>query len=44
MLVTMRVNSVAQADVFYYIESSYNRRCRHSALGYLSPVVHEELL
>jgi len=27
----------AKADVFFYIESFYNRRRRHSALDYLSP-------
>ena len=30
-------------DVFYYIESFYNRRRRHSALDYLSPEVYEQL-
>jgi putative transposase len=33
----------AKADVFYYIESFYNRRRRHSALDYLSPEVYEQL-
>ena len=33
----------ARADVFYYIESFYNRRRRHSALDYLSPEVYEQL-
>jgi len=32
----------AKADVFYYIESFYNRRRRHSALDYLSPEVYEQ--
>jgi putative transposase len=32
----------ARADVFYYIESFYNRRRRHSALDYLSPEVYEQ--
>jgi putative transposase len=33
----------AKADVFYYIESSYNRCRGHSALDYLSPEVYEQL-
>ena len=33
----------ARTDVFYYIESFYNRRRRHSALAYLSPEVCEQL-
>jgi putative transposase len=33
----------AKADVFYYIESFYNRRRRHSALDYLSPEAYEQL-
>ena len=33
----------AKADVFYYIESFYNRRRRHSALDYLNPEVYEQL-
>lgn len=40
-----RVNYVsrsqAKASVFEYIETFYNARRRHSALGYLSPVEHE---
>lgn len=40
-----RVNYVsrsqAKASVFEYIETFYNPRRRHSALGYLSPVEHE---
>lgn len=27
--------------VFEYIETFYNPRCRHSALGYLSPMEYE---
>jgi putative transposase len=34
----------AKAHVFYYIESFYNRRRRHSALDYLSPEAYEQLL
>ena len=33
----------AKADVFFYIESFYNRRRRHSALDYLSPEAYEQL-
>jgi putative transposase len=33
----------AKTDVFYYIESFYNRRRRHSALDYLSPEAYEQL-
>jgi len=29
--------------VFFYIESFYNRRRRHSALDYLSPETYEQL-
>jgi putative transposase len=32
----------ARADVFDYIERFYNRRRRHSTLGYISPVEFEE--
>lgn len=32
----------AKQEVFYYIESFYNRRRRHSTLGYVSPVAYEE--
>ena len=31
----------AKADIFEYIETFYNRRRRHSALGYLSPLEYE---
>jgi putative transposase len=33
----------ARTDVFYYIESFYNRRRRHSTLDYLSPEAYEQL-
>jgi transposase InsO family protein len=34
----------AKASLFYYIEVFYNRRRRHSALGYLSPHDYEQFL
>jgi len=33
----------AKTDVFFYIESFYNRHRRHSALDYLSPQAYEQL-
>jgi transposase InsO family protein len=33
----------AKSGVFFYIESFYNRRRRHSALDYLSPEDYEQL-
>ena len=30
-------------DIFKYIEMFYNRKCRHASLGYVSPVVYEEM-
>jgi transposase InsO family protein len=33
----------ARPDLFYYIEAFYNRRRRHSSLGYLSPETYERL-
>ena len=34
----------AKASLFYYIESFYNRKRRHSALGYVSPHQYEQSL
>ena len=34
----------ARQSLFEYIEVFYNRRRRHSALGYLSPAEHEARL
>ena len=32
----------AMNDIFYYIESFYNRQRRHSSLGYVSPLAYED--
>ena len=39
-----RTRDAARMAVFHYIESWYNPRRRHSALGYLSPVEYEHQL
>jgi len=39
-----RTRLEARASIFAYIEGFYNRRRRHSALDYLSPVAFEQLL
>lgn len=39
---TYRTRDEARADVFDYIERFYNPKCRHSTLGYLSPVDYEQ--
>jgi transposase InsO family protein len=36
-----RTRSEARADIFYFIETWYNRKRRHSTLGYLSPAEFE---
>lgn len=38
-----RTRDEARPDLFFYIEAFYNRRRRHSALGYLSPEAYEQL-
>jgi len=38
-----RTRDEARTDLFLYIEGFYNRRRRHSSLGYLSPEVYEQL-
>jgi putative transposase len=38
-----RTRDQAQADVVDYIERFYNRRRRHSTIGYLSPMQFEQL-
>ena len=34
----------ARAAIFKYIEGWYNSKCRHSTLGYVSPIQFESLL
>jgi transposase InsO family protein len=38
-----RTRDEARSDLFVYIEAFYNRRRRHSSLGYLSPEAYEQL-
>jgi putative transposase len=38
-----RTRDELRADVFDYIERLYNPKCRHSTIGYLSPVQFENL-
>jgi putative transposase len=38
-----RTRDEARPDLFFYIESFYNRRRRHSSLDYLSPETYEQL-
>ena len=33
----------ARTDIFFYIEAFYNRKRRHSTLGYLNPATFEEI-
>jgi len=40
---SFRSRNAAREEVFRWIEGWYNRRRRHSSLGYLSPVDYEEL-
>lgn len=40
---TYRTRNEARTSVFSYIEMFYNRRRRHSSLGYLSPDAYEQL-
>jgi putative transposase len=37
-----RIRDEAKADLFFYIEAFYNRRRRHSTLGYISPLAFEQ--
>jgi len=38
-----RTRAEARQDIFEYIEVFYNRKRRHSSLGYLSPVEYEQV-
>lgn len=40
--VRYRTRDAARADIFDYIECFYNRKRRHSYIGYISPVDFEE--
>lgn len=44
MLTDWRTRDEARTSVFQYIETWYNRKRRHSTLGYLSPAAHEAQL
>ncbi len=35
--------ALARTDIFFYIEAFYNRKRRHSTLGYLNPAAFEEI-
>ena len=39
--VMYQTREAAKADIFFYIEAFYNRRRRHSTLGYISPADYE---
>lgn len=39
-----RTREEARQDLFHYIECWYNRKRRHSSLGYLSPAAYEEAM
>ena len=39
-----RTREEARQDVFHYIEIFYNRKRRHSAIGYVSPAQFEQSL
>jgi putative transposase len=36
-----RSRNQARADIFNFIERFYNPKCRHSTVGYLSPIEFE---
>lgn len=39
---TYRTRMQVSADVFDYIECSYNPKRRHSTIGYLNPITFEQ--
>jgi putative transposase len=39
---TFRTRAEARTAIFGFIEGFYNRRRRHSSIGYVSPVVFEQ--
>jgi len=39
--VTYETRTEARTDIFFYIEAFYNRKRRHSTLGYVSPEAYE---
>jgi len=39
--VRWRTRDAARTAIFRYIEGWYNRRRRHSSLGYVSPIAYE---
>ena len=41
---TFRTRSEARQTIFEYVECFYNRMRRHSSLGYVSPVVYEQVM
>ena len=38
-----KTRDLARTDIFFYIEAFYNRKRRHSTLGYLNPAAFEEI-
>src|ERR1700680_25056 len=40
---TYQTRAEARSSVFEYLEVFYNRQRRHSSLGYVSPVIYEQI-